>query len=81
MKKTEGYFINHCEDENGAPCGLGSFNYECPECGKWSDDYDIWYKDDDLYKGEKIEFKCEKCKVDLITFFDTEDTSYYIIKK
>lgn len=33
MKKTEGYFIPHCEDENGEPCGLGSFYYECPICG------------------------------------------------
>jgi len=81
MKKTEAYFIDHCEDENGTPCGLGRFNYECPECGKWGDDYDVWYKDMELYKGEKVGFKCENCGVDLMTSWDGEEYQYYVIKK
>jgi len=78
---TEGYFIDHCEDENGVPCGLGSFNYECPECGKWGNDYDVWYKDLELYRGAEVEFKCEHCKAELVVVFDEEEIGYYISKK
>jgi len=78
--KTEGHFIDHCEDENGVPCGLGGFDYKCPECGNFSSNYDIWYKDLEIYKGKKVNFNCEHCRTELIVFWDSENLSYYIIK-
>jgi hypothetical protein len=46
----------------------------------WGDDYDVWWKDDELYKGDKIEFKCQRCQSNLISFYDG-DGIFSVIKK
>lgn len=62
MNYTEAYFIDHCE----GGCGLGRFQYECPRCSAVEDDFEIWFKEDDIYNGETVLFKCENCNCDLL---------------
>lgn len=57
---VELFFYNHCEDEDGVPCGLGSVWYDCPVCKKNSIDYgQLWFKYEDGYKD--AETSCENC--------------------
>lgn len=73
--KTEAYFMNHCEDP---PCGLGAFKYVCPCCGKNISDYDIWWKQDDIWEGKREEFKCEKCNKLLMVEWDKNKFEYWV---
>lgn len=67
MKTTDALFISHCDDDN---CTLGSFEYECPNCDKIQNDYEIWWKQDDLYDGKIERFTCESCQSILEVFWD-----------
>ena len=58
MKKTESYFIPHCDNEY---CDLGSFQYICPHCNESTIDYDVWWEEEKIWKGNPHSFKCEKC--------------------
>jgi Zn finger protein HypA/HybF involved in hydrogenase expression len=58
MKTSEAYFIPHCDDEF---CTLGTLEFGCPSCGKHNVNYDNYYDDELLYKGEKIHLECEHC--------------------
>lgn len=73
--KTEAYFIGHC-DEPG--CDLGSFDYTCPSCNKDSSDYDVWWKEDEIYKGTPELFKCQKCLVELKVTYDQEENEMIV---
>lgn len=59
----EAYFIQHCDDEN---CSLGTLEFDCPICSKHNVNYDNFYDDDKLYRGDKVELICEHCKKELI---------------
>ncbi len=58
MKKTEAYFIPHCDNEN---CDLGEFYYTCPSCNRSSIDNGMWWKQYDIREGNQEIFKCDKC--------------------
>ena len=76
--KTQAYFIPHCD--NNTDCDLGAFWYTCPHCGKRMDDYEIWWKEDDIWKGKEYAFQCEECKTELIVGYDPEKFEYYVEK-
>ena len=65
--KTEAYFIQHCDDEY---CDLGRFQYECPLCHKIISDYDVWWKQWDVYDGKDVFFKCEDCGNTLTVYYE-----------
>jgi hypothetical protein len=73
--KTEAYFIPHCDP----PCGLGAFEYECPVCGKIIHDYDVWWKEDEIWGGKPEKFECEECKAQLIVKWSPYQ--YYVTKR
>ena len=76
MKKmTEAYFIPHCDDWS---CDLGSFQYECPCCGNVHNDYNIWWKQNNLYSGETIYFNCKTCNKELKVSYNSEEFEFYI---
>ena len=56
---TCAYFIEHCDDEN---CSLGTFEYDCPLCNKHGVDYEVFYEDMEIYRGNVVDFDCEHCK-------------------
>lgn len=74
MNYTEAYFIDHCE----GGCGLGTFQYECPKCFVIKDNFEIWFKKDDIYEGETVLFKCENCKSDLCAKFNKHEYDYEV---
>jgi len=76
--RTEAYFIPHCEDN--PECDLGSFWYKCPNCGKSTDDYEIWWEEDDIWKGRPFNFQCPYCETALIVKWDMEEHEYYVSK-
>jgi hypothetical protein len=76
MKKTQGYFITHCDNPE---CDLGSFYYKCPVCKKNNIDYDIWWKQDNILCGESYDIECEECHETLKVIFS--DTIYQVIEK
>lgn len=74
MNCTEAYFIDHCE----GGCGLGRFQYECPRCSAIEDDFEVWFKGDEIYKGETVFFKCENCGCELYVKYDDFEYKVYI---
>jgi DNA-directed RNA polymerase subunit RPC12/RpoP len=72
--KTEAYFMSHCDDNS--ECDLGCFWYTCPVCGKRIDDYDVWWKRDEIMDGTPEKFECEECKTQLIVKWDSYQ--YYV---
>jgi len=68
--ETEAYFISHCDNES---CDLGAFQCKCPSCNLTTVDYDIWWKDFDIYLGEVVSFTCEKCGIDLEVYWDKKE--------
>jgi len=74
MNYTEAYFIDHCE----GGCGLGRFQYECPKCSAVEDDFEIWFKEDDIYNGETVLFKCENCNCNLFVKYDNFGYKVYL---
>lgn len=75
MKKTEAYFIPHCD--NGT-CDLGRFQYTCPHCTNTVNDYVIWWKEDDILIGNPLTFKCEKCGTPLTVKRDSKYGGYWV---
>lgn len=61
-KKTEAYFMQHCDAET---CDLGVFQYTCPHCNETVNDYEVWWKQDDIWSGKPETFDCEKCSKSL----------------
>ena len=51
MKKTEAYFMSHCDNET---CDLGVFQYTCTHCSKVVNDYEVWWKQDDIWGIQRI---------------------------
>lgn len=74
MNYTEAYFIDHCE----GGCGLGRFQYECPRCSAVEDDFEIWFNEDDIYKGEIVFFKCENCNHELYVKYNEFNYKVFI---
>lgn len=75
MEPGEAYFFEHC-DEPG--CDLGTFEYVCPECKGFTIDYEVWWKEDDIWKGEVVKFKCEKCGAELTVEWDKENYCFVV---
>lgn len=73
--KTEAHFVSHCDHES---CDLGSFEYTCPKCNSIIIDYEVWWKQDEIYYGNIHEFNCEECKMKLNVEWDKEDCEYYV---
>ena len=59
MTDHNGYWINHCEP----PCGLGTFDYECPACDEEGSSCDLWWHYEDTWD---FSFECENCKANLV---------------
>jgi hypothetical protein len=80
MKKTKAYFIQHCDHPN---CDLGSFAYTCPYCDKVIDDYKIWWKEDEIYKGNSHNFNCKNCEKELVVKWNKKKYTFEVslIKK
>ena len=51
-------FVPHCDDFS---CDLGSVEYQCPKCNKFNIDFDLWWKEGELYDGKKFTIICESC--------------------
>ena len=75
--RTEGNFIPHCDYND---CDLGTFQYTCPNCNKENNDYDVWWKQDDILTKIVDDFNCEKCNVSLSVEWDKEEVQYYVTK-
>jgi len=73
--RTQGYFIPHCDFEN---CDLGAFTYTCPRCRRSMDDYEIWWKEDEIWIGQPFNFTCPSCQTDLIVLRDIEEHGYFV---
>ena len=73
--RTQAYFYEHCDSKY---CDLGTFTYTCPKCDRRLDDYEIWWKDDEIYGGQPSIFECEHCKSSLIVEYDKEEHGYYV---
>ena len=78
MEKGEAYFIEHCDLPN---CDLGTFEYVCPECGRHVVDYEVWWKEDDIWKGEIVPFKCLMCGKELFVEWDKDELIFKVIKQ
>ncbi len=75
MRKTEAYFIQHCDNEN---CDLGEFQYTCTHCNETIIDYDVWCKQDDIWSGKPETFNCEKCGNSLTVEWNKDEYEYYV---
>jgi len=73
--RTQGYFIPHCDFEY---CDLGAFTYICPRCRRSMDDYEIWWKEDEIWKGQPFNFTCPSCQTDLMVSHDCEEYGYFV---
>lgn len=73
--KTEAYFIPHCDDFS---CDLGAFQYTCPNCNKTSSDYEVWWKQDDIWNETSHKFNCNECNQQLIVKWDKEEYQYLV---
>ena len=72
MSDHNGYWINHCEP----PCGLGTFDYECPACDEEGSSCDLWWHHEDTWD---FSFECENCKAKLKTYWDKEELEQYVV--
>jgi hypothetical protein len=76
MKRTEAYYISHCDEYN---CDMGKFEYTCPACGRLDHNYDtLWSEHDSILEGEIVDFLCEYCKVPLKIYYDKEEFEYIV---
>ena len=75
--KTEGNFINHCDDEL---CDLGYFEYTCPNCNKYIENYDVWWESYSIWSGTPFYFDCEKCSDSLVVEWDKNTLNYQVSK-
>ena len=73
----EAYFIEHCDFEG---CDLGTFEYQCPKCLRYMRDYEIWWKQEEIYEGNKFSFKCPECGEELIVEWDKENYQFKVSK-
>ena len=71
----EAYFIQHC-DEVG--CDLGTFEYRCPKCGICHVDYEIWWEEDNIWKGKKVSFPCPSCGNVLVVEYDKNNHGFIV---
>lgn len=76
--ETEGVFICHCDDP---PCELGVFEYSCPACKKNQTDFDVWWKQDEIWDGLHYEFKCESCGRPLVVSYNKAEYEYRVKEK
>jgi predicted SprT family Zn-dependent metalloprotease len=72
---TEAFFIGHCDFEE---CDMGSFQYTCPSCNKATNDYDIWWAADEIWKGKNVDFECEECKAKLVVKWNGSNYEYLV---
>lgn len=72
MSDHNGYWIHHCEP----PCGLGTFDYECPACDKEGSSCDLWWHYEDTWD---FSFECENCGAKLKTYWDKQEAEQYIV--
>jgi len=50
----------------------------CPECGKYNIDYEVWWKEDEIWKGNKFGFKCPICGKKLIVEWSMKTYEYKV---
>ena len=72
MSDHNGYWVHHCEP----PCGLGTFDYECPACDYEVSSCDLWWHYEDTWG---FRFECENCQAKLKTYWDKEDLEQYVV--
>ena len=72
MSDHNGYWIHHCEP----PCGLGTFDYECPACNAEVSSCDLWWYYEDT---RDFSFECKNCQAKLKTYWDKEDGEQYVV--
>ncbi len=77
-KTTVAYFIPHCDHED---CCMGVFSYECPNCEKDGSSTKIWWEQESIQEGQQHEFKCKKCKTDLIVEYNNEEFEFIVKEK
>lgn len=78
VNKTEAYFIPHCDGVDDIPCDLGVFQYTCPHCNETVSDYDIWWEEDDIWRGNPASFNCEKCNEMLTVEWIRNEFKYWV---
>jgi predicted RNA-binding Zn-ribbon protein involved in translation (DUF1610 family) len=78
MEKGEAYFIGHCDLPD---CDLGTFEYVCPECGKYVIDYENWWEEDKIYRGITVSFKCPECGEELIVEWNKHNHEFRVKHK
>ena len=74
-EETEAYRIEHCDDPL---CDLGRLNYQCPCCGKWGNDFEVWWKLDEVWNGTELSFECEHCRQVIIVRWDKDEWEYRV---
>ena len=74
-EEPNAFFANHCDDPM---CNLGSFWYECPSCGKYIYDYDIWWIEDAIKEEGSHKFSCKKCESPLIVEYDKGNCEFNV---
>jgi len=67
--KNELYFIPHCENDD---CDLGRAFFKCPQCQKLNSNYDLWWKQEDLYKSDGIIIYCDFCYTPLLASYSND---------
>ena len=77
IEAGQAYFIQHCDLPE---CDLGTFEYVCPKCEKYIIDYEIWWKEDNIWKGEEVNFQCPECG-ELLTVEWGKNNNQYNVKK
>jgi len=72
---TEANFIRHCDH---TMCDLGRFVYECPKCMDIVADFEIWWLEDEIYRGRTYEFECINCHEKLNVSYNRDEFEYQI---
>lgn len=61
--KNKAFFISHCDAPD---CDLGYLSYYCPKCKKYNEDTDVWWEEDNIYRGSTSIIQCEHCNQKLV---------------
>lgn len=69
---TVAAWVPHCDEPS---CDLGTFQYECPACGKRGTDYEVWFDFEDVVIEHKtVVCNCEHCHATLTVKWHDHET-------